>query len=365
MPPTSPLQSTTYGDSSLNLRPTVYKGSSSTLSSTRYQAPPRSEPEALPIANQDFPPPALVKESRPSLYNPAADRIPRADPKPSPVTLNEDRKRTTVPWKSPDFPDLTCGHRAVIPQAFFEQEETLIKRLKTAEAQEKTKKEPKETSLSRLATIEEEGENPEEDKVTDKDRKDTSAAEKGGSEEQRESSDAQEETCIERLTTTAEEEKKESSTEKEEEESPEQRPEREEAGSLEREGGEESSGQEERTRETEEETLAAQQVDKEQAERHKAQDQSREYHYIVSEACENMEGNTKVPQPGPAKLGKNSDLDQWLECAKKCQYLPEAIMKKLCEMVKELLMEGRLRVREALAPNIQSLYQPRSLISPS
>ena len=57
-----------------------------------------------------------------------------------------------------------------------------------------------------------------------------------------------------------------------------------------------------------------------------------------------MAGGTKVPQPGPAKLGKNSDLDHWLECAKKCQYLPEAIMKKLCEMVKELLMEGNFTV---------------------
>lgn len=32
-------------------------------------------------------------------------------------------------------------------------------------------------------------------------------------------------------------------------------------------------------------------------------------------------------------------IGQWLEMAKKCQYLPEADMKKLCEIVKELLME--------------------------
>lgn len=32
--------------------------------------------------------------------------------------------------------------------------------------------------------------------------------------------------------------------------------------------------------------------------------------------------------------------DVWLEEVLKCQYLPENDMKKLCEMVKELLMEG-------------------------
>ncbi|KAL8745378.1 MAG: hypothetical protein Q9190_002479 [Brigantiaea leucoxantha] len=49
--------------------------------------------------------------------------------------------------------------------------------------------------------------------------------------------------------------------------------------------------------------------------------------------------SNKVPQPGPAKLGKNSNLDEWLQCAMNNQYLPEAIIKKLCEMCKELLME--------------------------
>lgn len=48
----------------------------------------------------------------------------------------------------------------------------------------------------------------------------------------------------------------------------------------------------------------------------------------------------KVPQPGPAKLTKNSGPEEWLKCALNNQYLPEAIMKKLCEMCKELLMEG-------------------------
>lgn len=47
-----------------------------------------------------------------------------------------------------------------------------------------------------------------------------------------------------------------------------------------------------------------------------------------------------VPKPGPAKLTKNAGLAEWLEEAKQCHYLPEQIMKQLCEMVKECLMEG-------------------------
>ena len=53
-------------------------------------------------------------------------------------------------------------------------------------------------------------------------------------------------------------------------------------------------------------------------------------------------GPDPVPQPGPAKLTKNSTIDEWLQCALQNQYLPEAIIKKLCEMCKELLMEGTL-----------------------
>ncbi|MCJ1437744.1 hypothetical protein MMC27_007131 [Xylographa pallens] len=49
--------------------------------------------------------------------------------------------------------------------------------------------------------------------------------------------------------------------------------------------------------------------------------------------------NPRVPQPGPARLGKNSELDQWLAAAKKNKYLPERIMKQLFEICKELLME--------------------------
>ncbi|KAI0130367.1 Metallo-dependent phosphatase-like protein [Xylariales sp. AK1849] len=46
-----------------------------------------------------------------------------------------------------------------------------------------------------------------------------------------------------------------------------------------------------------------------------------------------------VPKPGPAKLRPGAGLDQWLEEAKQCHYLPESVMKQLCEMVKEVLME--------------------------
>lgn len=50
-----------------------------------------------------------------------------------------------------------------------------------------------------------------------------------------------------------------------------------------------------------------------------------------------------VPKPGPAKLTPGSGLDEWLEQAKQCRYLPEPVMKELCEMVKEVLMEGMLK----------------------
>lgn len=46
-----------------------------------------------------------------------------------------------------------------------------------------------------------------------------------------------------------------------------------------------------------------------------------------------------IPKPGPAKLGSRAGLDEWLEQAKLCRYLPESAMKQLCEMVKECLME--------------------------
>lgn len=46
-----------------------------------------------------------------------------------------------------------------------------------------------------------------------------------------------------------------------------------------------------------------------------------------------------VPQPGPAQLTSHAGPDEWLGQAKLCRYLPEADMKRLCETVKEYLME--------------------------
>ena len=53
-----------------------------------------------------------------------------------------------------------------------------------------------------------------------------------------------------------------------------------------------------------------------------------------------MSDGKKVPKPGPAKLSKNADVDEWLEKAMQNKYLPEGVMKKLCEICKEYLMEG-------------------------
>lgn len=53
-----------------------------------------------------------------------------------------------------------------------------------------------------------------------------------------------------------------------------------------------------------------------------------------------MAKDSDVPQPGPARLSKGAGPDEWLEQAKQCKYLPEADMKRLCEIVKECLMEG-------------------------
>lgn len=50
---------------------------------------------------------------------------------------------------------------------------------------------------------------------------------------------------------------------------------------------------------------------------------------------------SKIPQPGPAKLRRNAGPDEWLEAAKDCKYLSEPHMKQLCEIVKEYMMEGQ------------------------
>ena len=52
-----------------------------------------------------------------------------------------------------------------------------------------------------------------------------------------------------------------------------------------------------------------------------------------------------IPRPGPASLSPNAGLDEWLEEAKQCHYLPERAMKELCEKVKEILMEGEFGLR--------------------
>lgn len=50
---------------------------------------------------------------------------------------------------------------------------------------------------------------------------------------------------------------------------------------------------------------------------------------------------SKIPQPGPARLKRNAGPDEWLEAAKDCKYLSEPHMKQLCEIVKEYMMEGK------------------------
>jgi len=51
------------------------------------------------------------------------------------------------------------------------------------------------------------------------------------------------------------------------------------------------------------------------------------------------ERDSDVPQPGPAVLSSHAGPDEWLQQAKLCRYLPESDMKRLCEIVKECLME--------------------------
>lgn len=51
------------------------------------------------------------------------------------------------------------------------------------------------------------------------------------------------------------------------------------------------------------------------------------------------ERDPDVPQPGPAQLTSHAGPDEWLAQARLCRYLPEADMKRLCEIVKECLME--------------------------
>jgi hypothetical protein len=59
--------------------------------------------------------------------------------------------------------------------------------------------------------------------------------------------------------------------------------------------------------------------------------------------------NPNVPKPGPAKLTPKAGLAEWLSEAKQCHYLPETVMKQLCEMVKECLMEGEFSILAILS----------------
>lgn len=54
-----------------------------------------------------------------------------------------------------------------------------------------------------------------------------------------------------------------------------------------------------------------------------------------------MTADGPIPQPGPAEISHGGGPDEWLEAAKQCKYLPEADIKRLCEIVKEYLMEGQ------------------------
>jgi hypothetical protein len=65
--------------------------------------------------------------------------------------------------------------------------------------------------------------------------------------------------------------------------------------------------------------------------------------------------NPNVPKPGPAKLPAKAGLAEWLSEAKQCHYLPETVMKQLCEMVKECLMEGEFYILAVVAKNLLTL----------
>jgi hypothetical protein len=73
----------------------------------------------------------------------------------------------------------------------------------------------------------------------------------------------------------------------------------------------------------------------------------------------NAMATKSVPRPAPANLTPNSSLDEWLEEAKQCHYLPESVMKELCEKVKEVLMEGKIFL-PALFSCILSFEMPSS-----
>lgn len=78
-----------------------------------------------------------------------------------------------------------------------------------------------------------------------------------------------------------------------------------------------------------------------------------------------MAKDPDVPQPGPARLSKGAGPDEWLEAAKECKYLPEPDMKRLCEIVKECLMEGKHRLNPVPKRNPRSVRPQNPTSSPS
>lgn len=68
----------------------------------------------------------------------------------------------------------------------------------------------------------------------------------------------------------------------------------------------------------------------------------------------------------PASIGGGPD--EWLEMAKECKYLNESDMKRLCEIVKECLIEGRYPCCQSTIPFSQKLtllsYMLESNIQP-
>lgn len=75
--------------------------------------------------------------------------------------------------------------------------------------------------------------------------------------------------------------------------------------------------------------------------------------------------DSDVPQPGPARLSPGAGPDEWLEQAKQCKYLPESDMKRLCEIVKECLMEGKSKsYMLAFCASSVSILWPVALLVP-
>ncbi|CAG2065226.1 unnamed protein product [Timema podura] len=70
-------------------------------------------------------------------------------------------------------------------------------------------------------------------------------------------------------------------------------------------------------------------------------------HSKIETSCTRFEQSAQTPIPGISPLGapqlelyfKMADIDKWIDIAKECKYLPENDLKKLCDMVCDLLLE--------------------------